>query len=103
MVRYITEINKAKKIIANGPMGVFEEREFSGGTMEIFSAIADSEAFTVVGGGETSTAFNLYGLTQSVDHVSTGGGACINYLAGKFMPAIEAMRRNKDKFLNNEL
>ena len=103
VVRYITEINKAKKIIANGPMGVFEEREFSGGTMEIFSAIADSEAFTVVGGGETSTAFNLYGLTQSVDHVSTGGGACINYLDGKFMPAIEAMRRNKDKFLNNEL
>ena len=103
VVRYITEINKAKKIIANGPMGVFEEREFSGGTREVFSAIANSEAFTVVGGGETSAAFNLYGLTHKVNHVSTGGGACISYLAGKFMPAIEAMRRNKVNFLNNEL
>ena len=79
-------------------MGVFEEREFSGGTREIFSAIAESEAFTVVGGGETSAAFNVYGLTKRVDHISTGGGACISYLAGKFMPAIEAMKRNKDKF-----
>ena len=98
VVRYITEINKAEKIIANGPMGVFEEREFSGGTREIFSAIAESKAFTVVGGGETAAAFNVYGLTERVDHISTGGGACISYLAGKFMPAIEAMKRNKDKF-----
>ena len=98
VVRYITEINKAKKIIANGPMGVFEEKEFSGGTMEVFSAIAESEAFTVVGGGETAAAFNMYGLKNSIDHISTGGGACISYLAGKFMPAIEAMKRNKEKF-----
>ena len=79
-------------------MCVFEEKEFSGGTMEVFSAIAESEAFTVVGGGETASAVNMYGLKNSIDHISTGGGACISYLAGKFMPAIEAMKRNKKKF-----
>ncbi len=103
VVRYIAEIGKAKKIIANGPMGVFEEKEFSGGTMEIFSAIAESKAFTVVGGGETAAAFNMYGLKNGVNHISTGGGACISYLAGKFMPAIEAMKRNKEKFSKKEL
>ena len=103
VVRYIAEIGKAKKIIANGPMGVFEEKELSGGTMEIFSAIAESKAFTVVGGGETASAFNMYGLKNGVNHISTGGGACISYLAGKFMPAIEAMKRNKEKFSKKEL
>ena len=98
LVKYIGIIDEAGTIIANGPMGVFEDSEFSIGTNEIFSAIARSKGMTVVGGGETAMAFNQMGLAGGIRHVSTGGGACISFMSGETMPALEAMRRSKDHF-----
>jgi len=100
LVNYINIIEKAGTIIANGPMGVFEDSEFATGTNEIFSAISKSEGMTVVGGGETAMAFNQMGLASGIRHISTGGGACISFMSGETMPALEAMRRSKNKFSN---
>jgi phosphoglycerate kinase len=98
LVNYINIIKNAGTIIANGPMGVFENSEFATGTNEIFSAIANSNGMTVVGGGETAMAFNQMGLASGIRHISTGGGACISFMSGETMPALEAMRRSKDHF-----
>ena len=95
---YINIIEKAGTIIANGPMGVFEDSEFATGTNEVFSAISKSDGMTVVGGGETAMAFNQMGLADGIRHISTGGGACISFMSGETMPALEAMRRSKNKF-----
>ena len=100
LVNYINIIEKAGTIIANGPMGVFEDSEFATGTNEIFSAISKSDGMTVVGGGETAMAFNQMGLASGIKHISTGGGACISFMSGETMPALEAMRRSKNKFSN---
>ena len=98
LVNYISIIEKAGTIIANGPMGVFEDSEFATGTNEVFSAISKSDGMTVVGGGETAMAFNQMGLADGIRHISTGGGACISFMSGETMPALEAMRRSKSKF-----
>jgi len=98
LVNYINIIEKAGTIIANGPMGVFEDSEFATGTNEVFSAISKSDGMTVVGGGETAMAFNQMGLADGIRHISTGGGACISFMSGETMPALEAMRRSKNKF-----
>ena len=98
LVKYISLIEEAGTIIANGPMGVFENSEFAIGTREVFQSIANSEGMTVVGGGETAMAFNQMGLAKGVEHISTGGGACIAFMADETMPALEAMRRSKIKF-----
>ena len=98
LVKYINLIDDARTIIANGPMGVFENPEFAIGTREVFQAIANSEGMTVVGGGETAMAFNQMGLAKGIEHISTGGGACIAFMADETMPALEAMRRSKIKF-----
>jgi len=98
LVRYIQIIENAGTVIANGPMGVFEDSEFATGTNEIFSAISKSKGMTVVGGGETAMAFNQMGLADGIKHISTGGGACISFMSGETMPALEAMRRNKKRF-----
>jgi len=98
LVKYINLIEEAGTIIANGPMGVFENSEFAIGTREVFQSIANSEGMTVVGGGETAMAFNQMGLAKGVEHISTGGGACIAFMADETMPALEAMRRSKIKF-----
>ena len=98
LVNYINIIEEAGTIIANGPMGVFEDSEFATGTNEVFSAISKSNGMTVVGGGETAMAFNQMGLADGIKHISTGGGACISFMSGETMPALEAMRRSKNKF-----
>ena len=98
LVRYIQIIENAGTVIANGPMGVFEDSEFATGTNEIFSAISKSKGMTVVGGGETAMAFNQMGLAEGIKHISTGGGACISFMSGETMPALEAMRRSKKRF-----
>ena len=98
LVNYINIIENAGTIIANGPMGVFEDSEFAAGTNEIFSAISNSDGMTVVGGGETAMAFNQMGLASGIMHISTGGGACISFMSGETMPALEAMRRSKNRF-----
>jgi len=98
IVNYIHLIEKAGTVIANGPMGVFENSEFATGTNEIFSAISNNKGMTVVGGGETAMAFNQMGLAGRIRHISTGGGACISFMSGETMPALEAMRRSKNIF-----
>ena len=100
LVDYIHTIENAGTIIANGPMGVFEHPEFAAGTNETFKAVANSENMTVVGGGETTMAFKQMGITSNVKHLSTGGGACIAFMSGETMPALEAMRRSKIRYEN---
>jgi len=95
IVEYSDYIERAKTIIANGPAGVFEMEEFAIGTEELFRAMADSEGFTVVGGGETTTVCSILGISDRIDHISTGGGASINFLAGKPMPVKIALERSK--------
>lgn len=96
--RYKYILESAGTIIANGPAGIFEEKEFAKGTKEIVTAISDSKAFSVLGGGHIATAvFNLE-LESKISHISTGGGACILYLAGEPLPAIEALKKNSGKF-----
>jgi len=95
LVKYIDAIEEAGTVISNGPMGVFENPEFVAGTREIFNAIANSQGISVVGGGETTMAFNQMGLSSKVEHLSTGGGSCISFMSGETMPVLEAMRRSK--------
>ncbi len=102
IAHYIREIGRAKTIFLNGPAGVFEIEEFSVGTREILRAVADADAFTVVGGGHTVAAVEQYGLQDSIDHVSTGGGALINYLAGKELPLVTALERSYKKFASKK-
>lgn len=98
IVTYSGEIARAHTILLNGPAGVFELEEFSVGTRELFRAIADSDALTVAGGGHTVAAIEEFGLEAEFDHVSTGGGALLHYLAGKELPLVTALRRSFAKF-----
>jgi len=97
-VDYIDRIMAAKRVMLNGPMGVFELEEFSFGTKQILKAMAESQCFSVVGGGHTAAAVEQFGLQGGMDHVSTGGGALINFLTGKELPVVEALKRSKVKF-----
>jgi phosphoglycerate kinase len=98
IARYVGEVRAAKVVFFNGPAGVFEKEEFALGTREILRAIAEADAFTVVGGGHTVAAVEEYGLQDSINHVSTGGGALINYLAGRELPLVTALERSHAKF-----
>ncbi len=80
--QFKTEINKAKTIFWNGPMGVFEFEKFENGTKEIAKAVASSKAITIVGGGDSAAALNKFNLEKSITHISTGGGASLKYLEG---------------------
>jgi phosphoglycerate kinase len=102
IAHYSTIIKQARTIIANGPSGVYEIPEFSDGTVEIFRAVNDSEGFSVMGGGETTAVIKEKKFT-GIDHVSTGGGALINYLSGKEMPVLTALKRSKELYINHDL
>ena len=98
IARYVEEIRRAKTVFFNGPAGVFELEPFSVGTRELLFAIAEADAFSVVGGGHTVAAVEQFGLRDRIDHVSTGGRALINYLAGKELPLVNALRYSYKKF-----
>ena len=92
--RFADAIRRAKTILFNGPMGVFEKERYSNGTKAIAQAIADATdagAFSVVGGGDSAAAIEHFGLSDRMSHVSTGGGASLTLLQGGEMPALEAL------------
>jgi phosphoglycerate kinase len=89
--RYVAEISQAELIVWNGPMGVFEIDSFAGGTMEIARAVAASKAITIIGGGDSVAAVNKAGVAARIKHISTGGGASLEFLAGDKLPGIEAL------------
>lgn len=88
---YKKEIINSDLIVWNGPMGVFEIDTFAGGTFGIAEAIADSGAITIVGGGDSVSAINLAGVKDKITHISTGGGAALEFLSGEKMPGIECL------------
>ncbi len=90
---YSDLIKKARTVVANGPLGVFEEKEFERGTLEVLRAMAESGAYTIVGGGHMVAAAEKAGVLSRLSHVSTGGGACISFLAGEPMPVVELLLR----------
>lgn len=89
--RYCREIAAAGTIFWNGPMGVFERAPFDAGTMAIAHCVADSAAYSVVGGGDSVAAIEAAGVAGQIDHISTGGGASLEFLEGRTLPGIAAL------------
>ncbi|MCK5871411.1 MAG: phosphoglycerate kinase [Methylococcales bacterium] len=86
-------LNSAKTILWNGPVGVFEIEQFAEGTKSLSAAIAQSEAFSVAGGGDTLAAIDKYGISEHVSYMSTGGGAFLEFLEGKILPAVAMLEK----------
>lgn len=85
------EISNAKTVVWNGPMGVFEMSNFAKGTFEIAKAIAESEAISIIGGGDSASAAEKSGYKDKITHISTGGGASLEFLEGKILPGIDSI------------
>jgi phosphoglycerate kinase len=88
---YAGEIRKARMIIWNGPMGVFEIDQFAQGTIEVARAVAESGAVSIVGGGDSVAAVHKAGVEDKITHISTGGGASLEFLSGLKLPGVEAL------------
>jgi phosphoglycerate kinase len=88
---YIAMIEDAKTVVWNGPMGVFEIPAFARGTAAIARAVADVKGTTIIGGGDSIAAINQAGVADRITHISTGGGASLEFLAGRKLPGVEAL------------
>lgn len=95
--QFVAIIKKAKTILWNGPIGAFEVDSFAEGTKAIAKAISESKAFKVAGGGDTLAAIEKYKIADSIDYISTGGGAFLNVLEGKQLPVITALEERNQK------
>jgi len=88
---YSDIIRKAKTIVWNGPMGVFENPRFAQGTFAIAKAVAEAKAFSIVGGGDSAAAVAQSGVESKITHISTGGGASLEFLSGQKLPGVEVL------------
>jgi phosphoglycerate kinase len=88
---YEDVISQAQTILWNGPMGVFEIEEFSRGTIRIAEAVTQSNALSIIGGGDSVAAVAKAGVSDRISHISTGGGASLEYIAKETLPGIEAL------------
>ena len=90
--QYAALIDKAGTVVWNGPVGVFEFDAFGAGTEVLAHAIAKSPAFSIAGGGDTLAAVDKYGIADKISYISTGGGAFLEFLEGRELPAVTALR-----------
>jgi phosphoglycerate kinase len=95
IARFKTHIATAKTILWNGPLGVFEIERFAAGTIAIAEAVAESSATTIVGGGDTIAAVTKAGVAGKISHISTGGGASLEFLSGLKLPGVEALSEKR--------
>lgn len=95
---YRSEILNAKTVFLNGPMGVFEKELTEYGTKAVWNALAETKAYTVLGGGDSITATNKYGLADSIGYICTGGGAMVRFLSGEELPVVKALKSAAVKF-----
>ena len=93
--------NEAATIVWNGPMGLFEQDQFSLGTQAVANLIARSEAYSIIGGGDTISAASMSGVLGSINYISTAGGALLEYLAGKSLPALAALQKKALERVDN--
>jgi phosphoglycerate kinase len=90
-------ISSAKTVLWNGPLGVFEWEQFEQGTKKLADAIAKSSAYSVAGGGDTLAAIEKYHIEKDISYISTGGGAFLEFLEGKQLPAVDILERRNEK------
>jgi phosphoglycerate kinase len=90
--RYAGIIRAAGTVFMNGPMGVFEKKPSEAGTKAIWEAAADAKGFSVVGGGDSVAAANLFGLSERIGYICTGGGALVRFLSGEELPVVKALK-----------
>ena len=95
---YKEEISKAKTVFVNGPAGVFEKPETELATKELLTHIARSDSFSVIGGGDSISAVNKYGLIDGFSYVCTGGGAMVRFLSGEELPVVAALKKSANRF-----
>jgi len=88
---YKQVILESQLILWNGPMGVFEMNAFAGGTREVAEALAETEGYSIIGGGDSAAAVEKFGFAEEMDHVSTGGGASLEFMEGKVLPGVAAL------------
>ena len=93
---YCRRLQSARTILWNGPVGVFEHPEFAAGTEKISRAVAESGAFSIAGGGDTLAAIDQFGVTERISYISTGGGAFLEFLEGKRLPAVSVLEASAE-------
>jgi len=89
----------AGTIVWNGPVGVFEFAQFADGTRVLGDAIANSQAFSIAGGGDTVSAIDKFNLSENISYISTGGGAFLEFLEGKTLPAVDILQKRKGQLV----